>query len=71
MAVMCMLNLHIKTGSKKGLGGANTAVRNEMQKYGKHLSDLWKPQNMEDTSAKGKHAWATTRSIYGDRNVKI
>ena len=53
----------IKTWSKKESGGANTAVRNKMSLwkiYGgnrirKHLSDLWKSQNTEDTSAKGKH----------------
>ena len=42
MAVLCMLNpLRCnKTWSKKGLGGASTAVRKKMQKYGTHLSDL-------------------------------
>jgi hypothetical protein len=51
----------IKTRSKRGLGGENATVRNQMQKYGKHLSDLWKSQSMEDISAKGKHVWAATR----------
>ena len=44
------------------MGGENAAVRNTMQKYGKHLSDLWKLQSMEDISAKGKHVWAATRT---------
>ena len=52
----------IKTCVKNGLGGGNTAVRNKMHKYGQHLSELWKSQNMEDISAKGKHAWASTRT---------
>ena len=38
----------IKTCVKYGLGGTNAAVRKEMHKYGQHLSDLWKSQNMED-----------------------
>ena len=37
-------------------------VWNKMQKYGKHLSDLWKSQSMEDISAKGKHVFAATRT---------
>ena len=52
----------IKTCVKNGLGGNNTAVRSKMHKYGQHLSDLWKSQNMEDISAKGKHSWASTRT---------
>ena len=32
-----------------------------MQKYGQCLSDLWKSQNMEDISAKGKHVFVATR----------
>ena len=52
----------IKTCVKNGLGGGNTAVRNKMHQYGQHLSELWKSQNMEDISAKGKHAWASTRT---------
>ena len=47
---------------KNGLGGNNAAVRSKMHKYGQHLSELWKSQNMEDISAKGKFAWATTRT---------
>ena len=52
----------IRTWSKRGLGGESAAVRNKMQKYGKHLSDLWKSQSMEDISAKGKHVFAATRT---------
>ena len=52
----------IKTWSKRGLGGENTASRNKMQKYGKHLSDLWKSQSMVDISAKGKHVFTATRT---------
>ena len=33
-----------------------------MHKHGHHLSELWKSQNMEDISATGKHAWASTRT---------
>ena len=46
----------------RGLGGESAAIRNKMQTYGKHMSDLWKPQNMEDISAKGKHVCAATRT---------
>ena len=52
----------IKTCVKNGLGGGNTAVRNKMHKYGQHLSELWKAHDMEDISAKGKHACASTRT---------
>ena len=52
----------IKTCEKYGLGGSNAAVRSKMHKYGQHLSELWKSQNMEDISAKGKHIWASTRT---------
>ena len=31
----------IKTWSKGSLGGESAAIRNKMQKYGKHLSNLW------------------------------
>lgn len=61
----------VKTWSKRGLGGANTAVRNKIQKYGKHLSDLWKSQNMEDISVKGKHVWATTRTYPNGTSNKL
>ena len=53
------------------MGGANTAVRNKMQKYGKHLSDLWKSQIMEDTSAKGKHVRAAPRTHPNGTNNKL
>ena len=52
----------MKTWCKNGLGGGNASIKSRMQKYGKHLSDLWKSQNMEDISAKGKYAWTPTRT---------
>ena len=52
----------IKTFVKNGLGGGNAGIRDKMHKYGQHLSELWKSQNMEDISAKGKHSWASTRT---------
>ena len=45
----------IKTCVRNGLGGNNAAVRSKMHKYGQHLSDLWKSQNMEDISGNGIH----------------
>ena len=44
------------------MGGESAAVRIRVQKYGKHQSDLWKSQSMEDISAKGKHVFAATRT---------
>ena len=61
----------INTCVKYGLGGGNTAVRNEMHKYGQHLSDLWKSQNMEDISAKGKYAWTPTRTDPNNTSNKL
>ena len=61
----------VTTWSKKGLGGSNTAIRNKMQKYGKHLADLWKSPNMEDISARGKHAWAAPRTNPNDTSNKL
>ena len=42
-----------------------------MHKYGQHLSELWKSQNMEDISAKGKRACATTRIDPNNTNNKL
>ena len=47
---------------RHGLGGNSAAVRNKMPTYGRHLLELWKSQNMENISAKGKHVWVTTRT---------
>ena len=61
----------IKTCVKYVLGGSNAAMRNKMHKYGQHLWDLWKSQNMENISAKGKYAWATTRTDPNDTSNKL
>ena len=61
----------IKTWSKSDLGGESVAVRNKMQKYRKHLSDLWKSQSMEDVSAKGKHVFAATRTYPNGTQDKL
>ena len=60
----------IKNCMGHGVGGNNAAVRSKMHKYGQHLSELWESQNMEDISAKGKHAWATTRTDPNNTNNK-
>ena len=61
----------IKTCIRHGLGENNAAVRSKMHKYGQHLSELWKLQNMEGISANGKHAWATTRTDPNNTNTKL
>ena len=61
----------IKTCVWHGLGGNNAAVRSKMHKYGQHLSYLWKSQNMEDISAKGKYAWTTTRTDPNSTSNKL
>ena len=45
----------VKTCARNGLGGRVASVQSKMHKYGQHLSEMWKSQNMEDISAKGKH----------------
>ena len=61
----------IKTCIRHGLGGSVVAVRNKMHKYGQYLSELWKAQNMEDISAKGKYAWAETRTDPNSTSNKL
>ena len=61
----------IETCVKHGLGGNNAAVRSKMHRYGQHLSELWRSQNMEDISAKGKFAWATTRTDPNNTSNKL
>ena len=61
----------IKTCIKHGLGGNSEAAGSKVHMYGQHLSGLWKSQNMEDISAKCKHAWATTRTDPNNTNNKL
>ena len=61
----------IETRSMRGLGGKSAVVRNKMQKYGKHMSDLWKSPSMEDISAKGKHVFAATRTHPNGTKIKL
>lgn len=61
----------IKTCMRHGLGGKSAVVRNKMYKYGQYLSELWRSQNMEDISAKGKHTWTTTRTDPNNTSNKL